>query len=368
MDRISYSVYNPFKEMNQWVLNRELNLPLEPKQNQVERDDYTLQAQVPALWERMFFRICTGLDLTRIRELKCIYSPRFEELVEIAKNGQGEARAKAYGTKERIRLKCELDCSLESYWLDRELSPRVSDLSGIQEHLNNHKLTACQGTNCHPDSTSFTLPDRYPVQASLALRVWSRLYAPHPAVFALNHLKTIAYSEGEDKFIIVSTEIKEKMGYFPWMRQHENNINTSLQKRLTRDMAKRQTEPASQLEFIRNELYEKALAERQAQVCDYWIKSIAFAILTTVGAVIYRKCPELRAKLLSEISEIEPCSIIDLSLIHYGVNFLRVHGLQNIAKIVAVEACLFGLKKYVSYWIALNEKKFQFRRSSFARL
>jgi hypothetical protein len=269
------------RPFDNWMLRKELSLPLEPEQPADSINYRAPVIQVPWL-EKIFFKLYTGLDLQRIRQYKVSHSPRFKQLALIGNKKESNiAKQHSNVACDQIRLHtCFRDITLEAYWVDRELSIYITNLDALEETLKNHRVTWCQGKNCDPKDTWFQLSGTHPIENRLGDDVIQRL----------NRLPTNCahepdYNEATDTFHLVPYEksIFRKIVSIPEAMCHLDNwANTSLTKRLAKDRERRSLDARCKLLFVHNEMYEELLKKHQMKMTAYWATGLAVISLAAM--------------------------------------------------------------------------------------
>jgi hypothetical protein len=275
--------------LHDWLLKRELSLPLEPSYPANRIQDYTLPRVTVELWERVIFKLITGFDLRRLREMKICHSPRFKQLIQVKKDmPTDDLKLKFNATGDLIRLNlCYKTDTLESYWVDREFSVHITDLSILAETIKNYRVTWCQGKNSDPKDTEFQLLETHPIESMVSENVCGRLSCPD---WTYERSKP-EYDEKSDTFRLVAWEKSVYTTSKNWAiadRIVYNWVATSLEKRLKEDLEKRQTDPQHQLRFVRNEIYEERLQNlkrRQMVVTACCVAGLVFCAL--LGIVFF---------------------------------------------------------------------------------
>ena len=259
----------------------------EPSYPASQIQDYTLPRVTTKLWERVLFKLITGFDLRRLRETKIGHSPRFKQLMQANKEMlTDDLKLRFNATGDLIRLKIYGNShTLESYWVDREFSVRITELHILAETIKNYRLTWCQGKNSDPKDTEFQLLETHPIENTVSENVRGRLKCPDRTCKSVPE-----YDEKSDTFRLVPLEKSVYKTLENWAiadRTIANWVATSLEKRLKEDQEKRQIDPQHPLRFVRNEIYEERLQNlkrRQMVVTAYCVAGLA---LCTLLAIIF---------------------------------------------------------------------------------
>lgn len=290
------SIYNQLcfyqNQLEAWAKQKELAHPLVPEYPPTESEDYKIPQSEATLWERMVFRVCTGLDLQAIREFKFVYSPRFLQLHRNRLNHRNSLNPKKNdlrpnATMDLIRLKISFRSHLpESYWVDRELSVFIQDLALLEEMLRNHRLTECQGKTIHPDSTEDECLNHHPIESQFEANVQGRLDDPGKGTDYEPE-----YDEATDTFSLVLYRNSVYGKYTPVMQGMKvvhNWVNISLTKRLEQDNKRREVDQSCKLLFAQNEIYEERLEKaKQRQMVINACCVTSFVLLSLVGTVFF---------------------------------------------------------------------------------
>lgn len=261
-----------------WVVKRELNMPLEPTYAEGRAEDFALPQVRVEWWEQMVFKIITGLNLQLVRKMKLGHSPRFKQLASLrAQNSDKDQQRRANATVDLIRLDiCFKNQTLESYWIDRELSVQITDLKILEETVKNYRITWAQGKNYHPQNTEFELLGTHPIETTVGENVRWRLRSPDPKLDYRSQ-----YDEKTDTWCLVPDEQSVYQTAENWGKADrivDNWIVMSLDKRLQED----KKHPGTQkypLHFVRNEIYE----ERLQQLKERRLRIIAIAGLVMLA-------------------------------------------------------------------------------------